>query len=319
MAQPVHQARLALPPAMILRALLCPTPLAHPAVRMALAFLLASFAVAPAARADVEPDLALAIVHDSNVTRAQLREDIRPDSLIDARASLGWHAVSGSDDVVEAALGLHAWQYARFVGLSSVALEARALWRRKLGLGRTAPWIAASIAAAHDDFRDNTRDSDTLNMRVELGRRWSESLDLSGGYALDRRLARRREPLVPGISGAVWDVRGESLFGRAGYALSARWLVDVGASVRRGDVVATTRQHLDIFEASDAIAASGSFGPGFYDYRLRGTTRSVTATLSRDLGPDAALDLGYAFALTRAGHDLDYRNHLVSLTWTYRY
>jgi hypothetical protein len=304
---------------MIPRAATRPTRPARPAARVALASLLAWLALAPAARADAGPDAALAIVHDSNVTRAQLREDIRADSLVDARAALGWHAVSERDDVVEAALGLHASQYARFVGLSSMAVEGRAGWRRKLGLGRTAPWLAASIAAAHEDFRDDTRDSDTLNVRLEVGRRWSESLDLSAGYALDRRRARRSEPFVPGISGAVWDVRGESLFARAGYALSARWLVDVGASVRRGDVVATTRQHLDIFEASDAIAPSGSFGPDFYDYRLRGTTRSVTAALSHDLGRDSVLDLGYAFALTRAAHDLDYRNHLVSLTWTYRY
>ena len=35
-------------------------------------------------------------------------------------------------------------------------------------------------------------------------------------------------------------------------------------SARRGDVVSTTRQNLDIFLASDAIAADPTFGSDFY-------------------------------------------------------
>ena len=44
--------------------------------------------------------------------------------------------------------------------------------------------------------------------------------------AYDRRYARHDDVLVPGISGAVWDVAGHAGFARIGYALSDRWQLD---------------------------------------------------------------------------------------------
>jgi hypothetical protein len=275
--------------------------------------------VVPCARADPEPEFGVTLLHDTNVTRAQRHEDIRADAALEALAALEWYGVSERDDVMEAVVGVRGRRYVRFDGLSSAAVEGRLAWRRKLGLGLTATWVAASIAAAHEDFRDDTRDSRTLRVTLLAGRRWSAAFDAAVGYVYDRRYARQRDTLVPGISGAVWDVRGQRVLARAGYAVSPQWYADVEYSVRRGDVVSTTRQNYAIFVASDAIAGSGSFGPGFFDYRLRGTTHALAATLSRALGDESSLDFGWSFASTRAAQGLDYRNHLLSATWSLRY
>jgi hypothetical protein len=286
---------------------------------VALVLALAAAMLVPCARAEPEPALGIALAYDSNVTRAQQQGDIRADTALEALAALEWYAVTDRDDVLEGVAGLRGRRFLRFDGLSSAAVEARLAWRRKLGLGLTAPFVAASVDVAHDDFRDDGRDSKRLRLALVVGRRWSATIDTAAGYAYDRRYAREREPVVPGISGAVWDVRGQRVFARAGYAVAEPWYADVEYSVRRGDVVSTTRQNRAIFEASDAIAESHSFGHGFFDYRLRGTTHALAATLSRALGEESSLDFAWSLASTRAAQGLDYRNHLLSATWSLRY
>ena len=257
--------------------------------------------------------------YDSNVTRAQLRDDIRSDGYASAHAGASWRDAAGERGALQAGVTARAAQYLRFPRLSFVALDASASYHHKLGVGLTAPWIAADAVVSHEDYRENPRDSDRVELRVSAGRRWSETLDVSAGYAFDRRYARHDDPVVPGISGAVWDVKGNTGFVRMGYAPDERWQVDVAYALRRGDVVSTTHRNLAIFLASSAIAVSDAFGPGFFDYRLRGTTQTATTALSYALGAQSSLNVGYAFAFTRAAQGLEYRSHLVNAAWLYRY
>lgn len=264
-------------------------------------------------------DAGVAMAYDTNVTRAQLREDIRADAAVDARgaATLQWPL--GDGDRISLSGGARAAYYLRYPRLSLVAGEASAGWQRKLGVGLTAPWIAASATLAHESYGDAVRDSDRVEARLSAGQRLSERFDGSLGYVFDRRYAHHDDALVPGISGAVWDVAGHTGFARLGYALSERWQVDAGYAYRHGDVVSTTHRNLAIFLASDAIGESSAFGPGFFDYRLRGTTQTGSASLSYALGASAALDVSYAYAFTRATHGLEYESHVVGASWTYRY
>ncbi len=95
--------------------------------------------------------------------------------------------------------------------------------------------------------------------------------------------------------------------------------LETGYAWRRGDVVATTHPNLAIFLASDAIGDTGAFGPDFYDYRLRGTTQTGNGTLSYALDDRSSVNLGYAYAFTRAAQNLQYPIHSVSASWVYRY
>lgn len=259
------------------------------------------------------------IARDDNLTLASASGDRRADMLLAAGAHAGQSVVLEDDDSVAIEAGAHAAGYARYVLLDAVSLEAAASYRRKLGLGLTAPWLSLRAALGHDDFRDDIRDSDRVDISLTAGVRISERLDVSGGYVHDRRFARRSAPVVPGISGAIYDVAGDSLHARAGYAATSRVLVDAQLRVRRGDVVATTPEGFAIFAASNAIAADPAFGPERYGYRERGTTKSAALALSYAVDDHAALNLEYALAWTSAAAGLDYTRSVLSASWIWQY
>jgi len=261
----------------------------------------------------------VAYAYDDNLTRAADPSDRRGDSLVFASLRAGQFVALARGDSVEASAGIRATGYARYSLLNGVALDADATYRRKFGLGANAPWISVGVAASHEDLRDDIRDSDRIELSVTAGRRWSERIDVSAGYAHDRRLAEHDEPLVPGISGAPYDGSGDSAFVRAGVALSDRLLLDAAWRIRRGDVVATTPAGEAIFVASTAIAEDGAFGPERYGYRLRGTTRTASVTLSYALGEHSALNFGYAAEKTTAAAGLTYPSQVVSATYVWRY
>jgi len=289
---------------------------------LARAALSALGALAPTwgAGAELAVDTTIAITWDSNVSRAQLADDIRADGRIDARSDLTWRLpVGDTDDAVQLALGARGGRFDRHPRLSYAAADAEVAYWHKPGLGLMAPWLRVSARASAEDYREDTRDSRVLVLRAETGRRFSGRLDASIGYLYDRRYARHDDVLVPGISGAVFDIAGHTGYVQAAYALTDRWQLDCGYSFRRGDVVSTTHRNLAIFLASDAIGPTGAFGPEFFDYRLRGTTQVGNAAASYALGDRASLNLGYAYGLTRAAQGLEYQNHIVSAAWAYRY
>lgn len=288
-------------------------------VRVTFAAAASIAAAAPCRAVETSFDAGVEAAYDGNVTRGALRDDIRTDGYVAANGSATLRWPAGEAEAVWLSAGLRAAEYLHFTRLSFAGAEAAAGWQRKLGLGLTAPWVAASVTLAHESYRETLRDSDRLALFLSVGQRFSERLDGSLGYAYDRRYAHHDDVVVPGISGAVWDVAGHTGSARLGYALDDRWQLDGSYAYRHGDVVATTHPYLTIFVASDAIGRSQAFGPDFFDYRLPGTTQTGSATLSYALGDRSALDFTYAYAFTRAVQHFEYRGELLSATWSYRY
>ena len=285
----------------------------------AAALAVALLAACAPARAEWLYDLRVGASFDDNLSRAQRASDVRSDAAATAAASAGWfQALSGADGVT-LSLEAAAESYARFHALNLVSLGGRADYRHKFGLGYAAPWIAIAVGAAHDDFRARIRDSDRLDASVEFGRRFTETFDASLGTALDRRIARNDHPVVPGVSGKPFDLRGQSAFARAAFDVDERLEIGARLALRRGDVESTTRRNLEIFEASDAIAADPAFGPDFYAYRLRGTTMSGAASLSWALSDHKSLNFGYAVARTRSYDGLAYTNRIGTIVLVFAY
>jgi hypothetical protein len=257
--------------------------------------------------------------YDDNLTRAQQAADVRGDGAATLAATAGWfHAPSGADGIT-LSLEASSEAYARFHGLNLISIGGNASYRHKFGLGRDVPWASISVSAAHDHFRGDIRNGDRLEARFEVGKRLNESLDGSVGVAVDRRWAGNDRPVVPGISGKVFDLRGQSVFVRAAYDVTERLQFCARVSARRGDIESTTRQNLDIFLASDAIAADPTFGSDFYAYRLRGTTTAANATLSWALSDRSSLNFSYAVARTAAYDDLNYLSRLGTILLAFRY
>ncbi|HET9763081.1 MAG TPA: hypothetical protein VFR50_06170, partial [Casimicrobiaceae bacterium] len=158
-----------------------------------------------------------------------------------------------------------------------------------------------------------------LEARAELGQRFTPEFDAAFGGRYERRYASEDRPVVPGISGKVFDLRAESVYARAGYAVTERLLLGAELAVRRGDVVATTRRDFEIFVVSDAVAADPAFGPDFFAYRLRGTTDTATLSTSWALDDHSSLNFIYADERTDAAGGVAYRSHSASLVFAWRY
>ena len=117
----------------------------------------------------------------------------------------------------------------------------------------------------------------------------------------------------------MFDLRGRSIYARAGYAVSDQLLLGIDVSARRGDVVATTRRDFQIFVVSDAIAADPTFGSDFFAYRLRGTTDAAKLSASWALDDRSSLNFAYADERTDAAGGVTYRSHSANVVFAWRY
>lgn len=257
--------------------------------------------------------------YDSNLTAAQQPADVRADAAATFFASGGYFfALTGADGLtLDLTAAADAWS--RFYDIDQVAFGGAVSYRHKFGVGYAAPWLSLAFSGSHIDSRSAIRQGDGYLARAEAGQRFNEALSASIGFVYDRRLAANDLPVVPGISGKVFDLRGKSGFVRGGYAISDTLEVGANFAVRRGDVVSTTRQNLDIFLASDAIAADPAFGNDFFAYRLRGTTRTAALSSSWAVSDHSSLNVGYTDERTQASNGLDYRGRVGQLSFAYRY
>jgi len=271
------------------------------------------------ARAAWQFDIDGGFFYDSNLTRAYEPADIRADTAFVLDAAAGWFSALTGADGLTLAVDARTELYHRFNGLDLLDVGAKAIYRHKFGLGYAAPWIAVSAAGAYDDYRSRLRDGGRLDVRAELGQRFTPEFDASFGVRYDRRYARSDEPVVPDISGKVFALRGQSAFARAGYAVNDRLLFAAELAVRRGDVVATTRPDFEIFVASAAIAADPTFGPDFFAYRLRGTTNTAKVSASWALDDRSSINAVYIDERTDAAGSVYYRSHSANLLYAWRY
>ena len=278
--------------------------------------LLAAVPLTAAAQWVVEADAAR--TSDDNLSRAQRPADIIRDRAFTARGVLGRAFVLGEGDASVQA-ELRAARHDNYEGVDHQALGAGASWRRKLGLGLVAPWLALEASLLAEDYETRVRDGHRSGAAVVVGKRFDERLEGSLRAAYDRREQREEFPTVPGVSGRPFSLQGRSLTLRGSYAFSAQGLAYAAAGIRHGDVVSSTRRNPDIFRETDALAPDPAFGADFIAYRLTGArTRSWSAGLSWAIGRRAAVDATVSRDLTSARGGLDYDGNLYSLSLVYR-
>lgn len=266
------------------------------------------------------PQLEAGVVHDSNLSRAQLDRDKVSDTALTARAGIGRVFAAGADADITSGVEARVVRYDKSHGASFGALGANAGWRRKVGLGLTAPWIAADASVAYEDAREDIRDGMRYALSFTAGKRFTPQLEASAGVAYDRRVQRKTlDDDVPGYGGKPFSLQGRSVFTRANYAVGERATLIGAATLREGDVVSSTRRNFAIFAASNAIADDPAFGPDFIAYRLSGArTTTLTGGVSWDLGRRAALEGTLTREDTRVSGGLDYGAVIFALTLSYR-
>lgn len=257
-------------------------------------------------------------VYDDNLTRAAARSDRRDDRALAGGIGVGYAWLPTGYDSLALVVDARGGAYDRYPGLDFASIGATVRYRRKLALGIDAPWVAVSATAGYTDYRDDVRDGSTLRLHAALGRRFDETLAVNVGIGHDRRHARSDVPLVPGVSGAIFELAGSSLDASVEYALDPRWQASGRTSARRGDVESTSRRNRAVFVASTAIADDPAFrDPELFGYRLRGTTLSAAVSLSYAPHDRASLNVGYLHESTRASEGIRYRSRAVEATVVY--
>jgi opacity protein-like surface antigen len=270
-------------------------------------------------------DAEAGLSHDNNLSRALAGTDIVSDTALNIAMSGGYYFVLGDRDSVTLTGNLGTSQFREFHGMSNVALGGTASWRRKFGVGAFVPWTSVSASLAEEQYGESIRNGLRTNVTLRAGKRVSEALELSGGGSFDRYRADDvvQGPTVPGvsISGDAFSLDGRSLFARADYAMSERWLVFAGISVRRGDVTASTRFHPEtpILKYSTAFTRDPAFGSDYFAYRLTGTTWSYLAGMSLAMTDHSSLNFAVTRALTYASGGLDYQDTQVNATVIFNY
>ena len=178
-----------------------------------------------------------AALYDDNVTRGSLASDILDDAALTLALTGGRRIDVGEHGEVTVALIGKKAAYRHYPGLGFWGVGPLLAYRHKLGLGLEAPWLELGSAITRERYHADIRDSDQLVVHVVSGTRFSESWDGALGVSWDRRYGRNDRPVVPDISGKVYDVKGHSAFIETSYAASERLLFTLAGALRRGDVV----------------------------------------------------------------------------------
>ncbi len=259
------------------------------------------------------------LLYDSNLSRAPAPPDIHGDIAGTFDATLGMLFVPNEADIASLGFDVQTQVYRRYHGLDMGSFGLSALYRHKFALGYTAPWASIGVSASDANYGASIRDGPRVIATATLGQRFDAAFDAALALYYDRRYARNDDPVVPGISGAVFDLIAQGAQLSAGYALTDELQIGGNLGIRRGDVVSTTQRSFDIFSVSSAIAPDTTFGPNMFDYRLRGTTRSVAANLSYALDGHTSVNAAVGGEFTDAAANQNYRSHYSTLTLSYRY
>lgn len=265
------------------------------------------------------PQFEAGFLHDTNLSRAQSPDDRITDSALTARAAIARSFATAGDADVTVSADARFVGYDKSRGASFAALGVNGGWRKKLGLGLTAPWVAADASLSYENAREAIRDGTRGLISAATGKRFTPALEGSVGYSYDKREQREDYAEVPGYGGKPFSLQGHSVFARLDYAIGERLTLVGSAAERRGDVVSSTRRNFAIFVASNAIADDPAFGPDFIAYRLSGArTRSFTGGLSWELARRSTLDATLTKDDTAVGGGLDYSAVVFAVTLIYR-
>lgn len=288
-------------------------------LRLRCLLMLPAVLAAPAALGQWRTDFEASLLYDDNLSRAQLASDIVHDFGVAARAAIGRDFDADERGDFSVGFDVKGLRYARYDGASAVSLGASAGYRRKLGLGLTAPRVSTEAWFAVEDSPEAVRDGHRYGASVTLGKRFDRRLDGAVGFAYEARVQQHDLPVVPGIPGDPFSGQSRTLFARGSMALGERGTLLASAAARGGDVVSSTRRNRQIFDESAAIALDPAFGPDYIAYRLTGArTNSISAGIAYELGRHASLEASASVYDTRARGGLDYADRVLSVSYFYR-
>lgn len=284
--------------------------------------------LAAGARAEPFREISGGVAWDDNVGRNARGADAQADLISGIDARLGTRHVTAAQDRLSLAASFRAEQFQRRDDLSELGIGASLGWRRKLGLGHTAPWVGASLDGERITSGSPIRDGWRYGAALRAGKRIDDYWNLQASLALDRRDGDEDDqelppnrPVFPGVTpskrGDVFDLEGLSVGLGVEYTVSDRWLALVDYSFRTGDVVSSSRPNARVVAAADAITRDRALGTGRSAYRLDADTQTLRLGLSYALGETSSLELGWERQRSDAEGGLRYDKSIlrVGVSW----
>ncbi|MCC4118506.1 hypothetical protein LLG90_24410 [Aromatoleum toluclasticum] len=270
------------------------------------------------ASAAVLDDFGVELVHDDNLTRAQLGRDIKGDLALSVSTSGGPRFQLTDYDSLSLKGTLAGTKYRHYDGLDNINASLALGYRRKFGLGPYVPQFALTGSATRLEYDSRLRDGWLYAAEAEASKRVSDRLALRAFVRSERRESDDvPERVVPFIRANVFDLRSRSAGIGADFAYDPRHLVSVGYTWHRGDIVSTTQRNLPIFLASSAIAPDPVFGDNTYAYTMQARTRVFSIGLSREVGHQSSVSLGYEYHDSHADGGIDYSGNLFRASYFY--
>jgi hypothetical protein len=257
--------------------------------------------------------------HDSNVGNAQAYSDVVDDTIVGARLAVFQLYPLGGSYSLTVGGDLAGEVFHQITGLNNASADAVVTLKKKWGLGAFAPWTSAGFSLGRSSYADAYRNAWEYHATVAAGQRIDARWNLWAEYDFDRRAARTQEEEVPGLSGDAYSSTGHTLRVSTEYAVGERTFLNLALSVRRGDVISTSEENLQIFYASKAIAEDPAFGDEEYAYRITGTTYGISVGIAFSPTAHSALGLSFARFETHAEGGNDYTKSLPEITWNYRF
>jgi hypothetical protein len=258
--------------------------------------------------------------YDSNLTNAQVAQDVRGDLAFAATFYAGHFIPLDGGDSVTMTFDASSEVFNRFSGLNNLSLGATLSFRRKLGLGSTAPWVGVSASATRLNYADNVRSGWLYRGGLSVGRRVSTALDLRAEFSLERRTGDHATRSDADVSGAVFDQTNRNLALNANFSVSENTTLLAGLTRRVGDVVVTTITDIPgIDSVSSAETRDPVFGPDAVAYKLRAASNIMSIGVSRAVDRNASVNVRAQRQFTYGAGDNNYYKSILTANYILRF
>ncbi len=285
-------------------------------------------------------DLGLTPTYDSNVSRAELSNNVEDDFFLGFNAAAGYNVEINDNSglVLQGTLLLNG--YDQFGDLSNISLVGSGAYRFQPRRGFTAPWFEVNFDVAPVQYNDSRiRDGIILSPGATAGKRFTDRISAVAGYRYNERIA---------YHGEVFDNSENMLFLNLDYDLTNAITLYGTYTFRTGDVVSTSVPTAKIIAAASAIEADNAFGPGppaaappppgppgppgppappgttpggtqRFAYRLDGTTNEGKLGINFGITRSAAIDVSARYWDVGADLNNDYHGFVVEASFLYQF
>lgn len=275
--------------------------------------------ISPIASAEWDGNTDVGIRHDSNINNAQLANDIAGVTALSADVSATGFFPLENGNSLSITGESRGEAFNHYTGLNNISLGAALAFRKKWALGAYAPWTGLSLSSTHLNFANNIRNGWRNQIAIRGGKRIFERWDVRAEYMVERRTANTLPQDQPGISGDVFSQTSRAMTLNAEYTWSDSLFLTFGSLLRRGDVVASTRETTKIISSSQAIAMDPVFGPNFYAYRMNGTTYGLNVDMNFAVTSSSMLRASISRQLTHTEGDNNYAKSVQMISWNYNF